>query len=114
MVVGWCMNISCWRGGKSVVFIRHKLREVLSICDRLTVVRAGRVVWEGWSKDSTPEKLSSIMVGEEFSRTSAKPQPGSASADAVLLKIHNVSAPGLNSISFELHNEILGIAGVDG
>src|SRR2546423_713519 len=60
--------------GKSVVFISHKLREVLSICDRLTVLRAGRVVWEGANKDATPEKLSSIMVGEEFSRTSAKPQ----------------------------------------
>jgi len=58
--------------GKSVVFISHKLREVLSICDRLTVLRAGRVVWEGASKDATEQKLSSIMVGEEFSAATAK------------------------------------------
>jgi len=100
--------------GKSVVFISHKLKEVLSICDRLTVLRAGRVVWEGASKDATESKLASIMIGEDFSTTSAKSAVGSASAAAVILRLLNISATGLNAISFDLCNEILGIAGVDG
>jgi len=100
--------------GKSVVFISHKLREVLSICDRLSVLRAGRVAWEGSSNDASEEKLASIMVGEDFSATTAKPPAGSASADAAVLRAVNISAPGLNSISFDLRDEILGIAGVDG
>src|SRR6267142_2587111 len=100
--------------GRSVVFISHKLREVLSICDRLTVLRAGRVVWEGASKDATESKLASIMIGEDFSTTSAKSAVGSASAAAVILRLLNISATGLNAISFDLCNEILGIAGVDG
>jgi simple sugar transport system ATP-binding protein len=100
--------------GKSVVFISHKLREVLSICDRLTVLRAGRVVWEGSSKDASQEQLASIMVGEDFSPATSKSRVGSASADAQLLRLVNILAPGLNYISFDLGNEILGIAGVDG
>jgi general nucleoside transport system ATP-binding protein len=100
--------------GKSIVFISHKLREVISICDRLTVLRAGKVAWEGSSKDATETRLASIMVGEEFSGVTEKPAAGSASADAKVLRLLNISAPGLNSISFDLGNEILGIAGVDG
>ncbi|HEV8378138.1 MAG TPA: ABC transporter ATP-binding protein [Tepidisphaeraceae bacterium] len=100
--------------GKSVVFISHKLREVLSICDRLAVLRAGRVVWEGSSKDASEERLASIMVGEDFSTSIGQPPVGSASADAKLLRVVNICAPGLNYISFDLRNEILGIAGVDG
>src|SRR5207248_184496 len=96
------------------VFISHKLREVLSICDALTVLRGGRVAWEGSSNEASEEKLASIMVGEDFSAATAKPPVGSASADAKILRLIDVSAPGLNSISFDLGNEILGIAGVDG
>src|SRR5205823_5281264 len=94
--------------GKSVVFISHKLREVLSICDRLTILRAGKIVWEGSSKDASEQKLASIMVGEEFFASTIKPHVGSASADAPILQIL------AGSISFDLRNEILGIAGVDG
>jgi general nucleoside transport system ATP-binding protein len=100
--------------GKSIVFISHKLREVLGICDRLTVLRGGRVAWEGSSNDASEQRLASIMVGEQFAPASAKSPVGSASADAPILRINNITAPGLNSISFDLGNEILGIAGVDG
>jgi len=99
--------------GKSIVFISHKLREVLSICDRLTVLRGGHVVWEGAGKDATEGQLASIMVGEDFSPIEIS-TARAASADAAILRLLNISAPGLNSISFDLHNEILGVAGVDG
>src|SRR5258706_231631 len=78
--------------GRSVVFISHKLREVLSICDRLTMLRAGRVVWEGASKDATESKLASIMVGEDFSPME-KSHPRAASSDASVLQLLNISAP---------------------
>lgn len=94
--------------GKSIVFISHKLREVLGICDRLSVLRGGRLVWQGASKDASEQQLASIMVGEDFKSTLSKPPVGSASADAALLRIIN------SAVSFELKNEILGIAGVDG
>ena len=94
--------------GRSIVFISHKLREVLSICDRLTMLRGGRVVWEGPSKDASAQQLASIMVGEDFNPQVEKSTVGSASADAPILRIVN------NSISLDLRNEILGIAGVDG
>jgi len=100
--------------GKSIVFISHKLREVLSICDRLTVLRAGRVVWEGASKDATEEQLASIMIGEDFAPESSKSAIGAASANHPTLRVNDICAAGLNSISLDLHNEILGIAGVDG
>jgi len=104
--------------GRSIVFISHKLREVLGICDELTVLRAGKVAWIGRASGVSASHLASIMVGQE-SATKTSPQPvGSAvefaSAEATVLRAINLSALGLNSISFDLGNEILGIAGVDG
>jgi ABC-type uncharacterized transport system ATPase subunit len=100
--------------GKSIVFISHKLREVLSICDRLSVLRAGRVVWEGASKDASEEKLASIMVGEDFSAAAPKSRAGAASAEPAILRLNKTCAAGIDSVSLDLRNEILGIAGVDG
>jgi simple sugar transport system ATP-binding protein len=104
--------------GKSIVFISHKLREVLNICDRLSILRAGRLAWEGSSQDASEEKLASIMVGEDFTakitNSPAASAVGSASANAHVLRLSNIVASGLDSISLELGNEILGIAGVDG
>jgi ABC-type uncharacterized transport system ATPase subunit len=99
--------------GKSIVFISHKLREVLSICDELTVLRAGRVVWEGSAAKATESELASIMVGAEFRDEPFQKSAGVA-MDGTVLRLVNISAPGLSSISLEIRNEIVGIAGVDG
>ena len=106
------------KGGKTIIFISHKLKEVLEISDRITVMRRGKVVGHLITKDTNEEAIATLMVGREVllrvDKKPAKPGP-------VVLKLENVTAnsdqgvPALKGVSFELHQgEILGIAGVEG
>jgi general nucleoside transport system ATP-binding protein len=104
-------------GGRSIIFISHKLKEVQAIADNITVIRRGRVVGDRPPSTSDNE-LAALMVGRavqlRVSKREARPGP-------VRLQIENLSVPGLlggivvNDLSFEVRGgEILGIAGVQG
>jgi simple sugar transport system ATP-binding protein len=106
------------KGGKTIIFISHKLREVLEISDRITVMRRGKVVGHLITKDTNQEEIATAMVGRAvLLRVEKKPaKPG-----AVAFRVENLSAlsdrgvPALKDVSFELRQgEILGIAGVEG
>ena len=106
------------KSGKTIIFISHKLREVLEISDRITVMRRGKVVGHLVTKNTTEQEIATLMVGREvLLRVDKKPaQPGD-----VTFRVENLTAssdrgvPALKGISFELHQgEILGIAGVEG
>ena len=106
------------RSGKTIIFISHKLKEVLEISDRITVMRRGKVVGHLTTKQTNEEEIATMMVGREvLLRVDKKPaKPG-----AVVMQVENISAntdrgvPALNGVSFELRQgEILGIAGVEG
>jgi ABC-type uncharacterized transport system ATPase subunit len=104
--------------GKTIIFISHKLREVLEISDRITVMRRGKVVGHLVTKDTSEQEIATMMVGREVllrvDKKPAKPGP-------VTFKVENLTAssdrgvPALKGVSFELRQgEILGIAGVEG
>jgi general nucleoside transport system ATP-binding protein len=104
--------------GKTIIFISHKLKEVLEISDRITVMRRGKVVGHLVTKETNEEEIATMMVGRAvLLRVDKKPaQPG-----AVTFKVENLTAnadggvPTLKGVSFELRQgEILGIAGVEG
>ncbi len=104
--------------GKTIIFISHKLREVLEISDRITVMRRGKVVGHLVTKDTSEQEIATMMVGREvLLRVDKKPaQPG-----PVTFKVEDLTAssdrgvPALKGVSFELRQgEILGIAGVEG
>ncbi len=105
--------------GKTVIFITHKLREVLEISDRVTVMRAGKVVGTMLTSEATREDLASKMVGREVLLTVDKPP--SERGEAVL-KVEDLSYVSgdigrqvIKHISFNVYaGEILGIAGVEG
>jgi simple sugar transport system ATP-binding protein len=104
--------------GKTVIFISHKLDEVLSIADRVTVLRAGRVVATVNAADVNKSQLASLMVGREVLFRLQKPP---AEIGEVRLHLHNVEAldnknlPALRKFSLDMHSgEIVGIAGVAG
>jgi len=99
--------------GKSVVFISHKLDEVLDIADRITVLRRGRVVGEAAPADTSKEELAEMMVGRPVLFRLEKPQ--TQLADPVL-KIDELNVAGhLHDASLEVRSgEILGVAGVEG
>ena len=106
------------KGGKTIIFISHKLREVLEISDRITVMRRGKVVGHLVTKETTEQEIATAMVGREvLLRVDKKPaKPGD-----VTFKVENLTAssdrgvPALKGVSFELRQgEILGIAGIEG
>lgn len=106
------------QAGRSIIFITHKLDEVMEVADRVTVLRDGRAIATLDRKDATPGLLANLMVGREVG--GAVPGKKAACGDCVL-RISGVSALGdrgtlsLRSVSLEVAaGEILGIAGVAG
>jgi len=105
--------------GLAVIFISHKLNEVMAISDRITVLRKGSVVGTAKSTETDPNQLANMMVGKEI-KLSLEKSP--ARMGNKLLEVRNLRAesrqggkPILNHISFEVRGgEILGMAGVDG
>jgi general nucleoside transport system ATP-binding protein len=107
------------RAGRSIIFISHKLAEVLAIADRITVMRRGRVTAAGIpAEGATKTDLARLMVGREMleSLERAPFAPG-----AVVLSVRELQAendkglPALRGVSFDVRaGEILGIAGVAG
>lgn len=104
--------------GVSIVFITHKLREVLAVADRITVMRAGRVVGTTTPKESDEAKLASMMVGREVILTVQK-KPAQPKDE--ILKVENLHVkdvrglPALSDVTFSVRaGEVLGIAGVQG
>jgi ABC-type uncharacterized transport system ATPase subunit len=106
------------KSGKTIIFISHKLKEVLDISDRITVMRRGRVVGHLVTKDTNEEEIATLMVGRAvLLRVDKQPaKPG-----AVVMRVDDLTAssdqgvPALKGVSFELRaGEILGIAGVEG
>jgi simple sugar transport system ATP-binding protein len=106
------------REGVTVIFISHKLDEVLAIADGITVIRAGKTVKTVDPKDVTARQLAELMVGSDLPTPETR---ASTVTDEVELSVKDVSlrAVGdrwiLQDISFDIHRgEIVGIAGVEG
>ena len=104
--------------GLSVIFISHKLDEVLKVADRITVIRRGTTVGTADPKAVTARQLAEMMVGSELPVPETRE---STVTDHVQLGVRGVSAVGsegttvLDDISFELHRgEVVGFAGVEG
>jgi simple sugar transport system ATP-binding protein len=109
--------------GKSMVFISHKLGEVMDIADRITVLRKGQVTASGIKPaDTSPADLARLMVGRQvLFRIEKEPQERGEGIGKVVLSVEGVSAlndkglPALRNLSLEIHEgEILGVAGVAG
>ncbi len=104
--------------GFPVIFISHKLKELMEICDRVTVIRRGKMIGTINIEDASPQILASMMVGRDVVLEVEK---GPAHPDKVVLAVDNVHAVNdndhhvLNGVSFEVRaGEIVGIAGVAG
>ncbi len=104
--------------GTTIIFIDHKLDEVLEIADTITVLRAGKTVTSVPANDVTAAELAELMVGSEL------PSPSidtSVNASSIGLKVENLTITGsdertiVDDVSLDVHHgEIVGIAGVEG
>ncbi|MEH1829497.1 MAG: ABC transporter ATP-binding protein [Nostoc sp.] len=104
--------------GNTIIFISHKLEEVMHLCDSVTVLRQGKVVATTSTEAATHQQLATLMVGREVALQLNKSPtlPGE-----IILSVQNLQVAdernilAVNNVSFELRaGEILGIAGVDG
>ncbi len=104
--------------GHMIIFISHKLDEIMEICNRVIVLRKGEIIGEAETRATDKKSLARMMIGKEviFNIKKEKIQKGKT-----VLNVDNINVfddkdlPALKNISFKIHeNEILGIAGVAG
>lgn len=104
--------------GKSIILITHKLKEIMEVCDRITVIRKGKSINTLHVSETNPKELASLMVGREVV---FKAEKKAAEPKDVVLEIHNLDVKDSRGISVVKDcslsvraGEIIGIAGVDG
>ena len=100
--------------GKTIIFITHKLNETMSLSDRVTVIRKGKVVFSCDTKDTSEKELATQMVGRQVEEIVAgrDSKPGEVLLELRNVRLHSRAASAVN---LKVHaGEILGIAGVDG
>ena len=109
------------KAGNSVIFISHKLNEVLEIADRIVVLRRGRVVGEIPREKATEQELARMMVGHELGEIKLKAENNTSGKKEPILCIENLKVRGnlghlaVDSLNLEIFaGEIHGIAGVSG
>lgn len=104
--------------GCAVIFITHKLNEVMELADRVTVLRGGKVTGCLEKSQLSPNQLVQLMVGRELAARTQTIQPeiGSVLLEVSQIEVLNdMGRPGLRSLSLSLREgEILGLAGVTG
>jgi len=106
--------------GKTIIFITHKMSEVMKLSDSVIIMRRGRVVGDVKTKDTTEQEIAQIMVGRDVV-TRVNKEEIDYSNSGVIYKLENISTKNmlgkevLSDINIEVKKgEILGIAGVEG
>lgn len=106
------------KDGKSIIFISHKLNEVMEISDRITVMRQGNYIGTVNKQDTTPKELTKMMIGREVFMNIKKTKSKSGKE---LLRVENLWTSGekeiskIRGVSLNVkEGEIVGIAGIDG
>lgn len=106
--------------GRTIVFVSHKLEELMAVSDRVTVLRAGRSIGTVNTKETSPSQLARMMVGREVVFAQSK-ESHDVATNQVVMELRNVSADNdlgiqaLHNVSISLRaGEIVGVAGVSG
>jgi ABC-type sugar transport system ATPase subunit len=98
--------------GISIIYVSHKIEEVLQISDRITVLRDGKYVGTMNKKDATEDKIIQMMVGRELRREAS--HKGHKLGD-IILEVENLTGKGFEDVSFSVRKgEIVGFSGLMG
>lgn len=104
--------------GKSIIFVSHKLQEVMEVSDRITVLRAGKNVTTLNKEATNPKELGALMVGKEISYSASKTKSDHKEIRLEVKDLHVMGDRGLptvKGVSLTIRKgEILGIAGISG
>ena len=107
------------REGKSILFISHKLNEIMEVSDRVSVLRKGKYIGTVNTSETTKQELSNMMVGRpvqlEVTKDEAKPAGEVLKVDHLCVHSHVQKRNAVNDVSFSVRaGEIVCIAGIDG
>ncbi|AUS10443.1 heme ABC transporter ATP-binding protein [Laceyella sacchari] len=104
--------------GKTIIFITHKLKEIMSTCDRVTVIRRGKVIKTVDVQDTDENQLAALMVGREvsFEIEKAEANPSQTVLDIANLVVEdNRGVEVVRGLNMQVRaGEVVGLAGVDG
>ena len=105
--------------GKSILFITHKLNEIMAVADRCTVLRKGKYIGTVNIADTTKEELSNMMVGRDVKfvvdKDEAKPAEVVLEVDGLCVKVGHSKKDAVHDVTLKVHSgEIVCIAGIDG
>ncbi len=105
--------------GKSILFISHKLNEIMAVADRVTVLRKGRCIGTVETKDTDKQSLSNMMVGRpvqlEVTKAPAKPGAVVLHVEGLTVAARSRKRNAVHDVSFDVREgEIVCIAGIDG
>ena len=99
--------------GKIIIFISHRLQEINSICEQITILRNGTSVCEAKKDELDTDQMVTLMLGRKIA--GYYPEKAHSRKEEVLLHVENLRNGELTGVSFELHaGEILGIGGLSG
>jgi len=104
------------RSGKAIIYISHRMSEIQTIADRVTVLRDGRVVASGRTAEFTPDQLNNLVAGRTLAAELGRSSVGSVvSSGKEMLRLEGVGNAGLRGIDFSVRSgEIFGLAGLVG
>ncbi len=98
--------------GIAIIYVSHKIEEVLRISDRITVFRDGHYVGTLDAADATEERIITMMVGREINRDASSLPP---KTDRVILQVRNLTGKNFRDVSFDVkQGEIVGFSGLVG
>ena len=101
--------------GYVLIFISHRMDEVMTLVDRVTVLRDGEMVSSGLKEEHTAHEIIELIAGKEMDEIGGLFPKTESSIDGVALSVENLSGKGFENISLDVHwGEILGIAGLVG
>jgi ribose transport system ATP-binding protein len=99
--------------GSSVLYVSHRLDEIMALCDKATVLRDGRSIDSGAMADITHDDLVSMMIGRKVE--GAFPKALAPPGDTTVFRAEHLTTPGTRALSFGLRQgEVLGVAGLSG
>ena len=101
------------RAGKAILIVTHDIEEMISVSDRITVMRDGKVVAEVVSAESSADEVKRLMVGRELNGAYYREDAREDYDDEVVMRVEGLTSDAFTDVSFDLHRrEILGVCGL--
>jgi ribose transport system ATP-binding protein len=101
--------------GKAVIYISHRLQDVMQIADRISVLRDGQLVDDRDAKDFSPDQIVELIVGQPLDQTFPHKSSGVDTARGPVADIKSLHGRGFSDVSLRVHSgEIVGLVGVEG